>query len=84
MVPGPWYWDLHDLDHTRGIAWQEGWMPLCQAHSLNICLCTCLLLLTAGPSSHWAHRETIAPMAPGPSFSSDWGDWEEDRHRIDK
>lgn len=35
MVPGLWYCDLHDLDHTRVIAWQECWIPLCQAHSFK-------------------------------------------------
>ena len=80
MVPGPWYCDLHDLDHIRVIAWEECWIPPCQAHSLSICLCTCLLSLMAGPHNQWACREIVAP---GPSFSSDWGDWEEDGHRID-
>lgn len=80
MAPGPWYCDLHDLDHIRVIAWEECWIPPCQAHSLSICLCTCLLSLMAGPHNQWACRETVAP---GPSFSSDWGDWEEDGHRTD-
>lgn len=66
MVPGPWYCDfLHDLDHIRVVA-HRSVGSLCQAHSLSVCLCTCLLSLMAGPHNQWACRERVAP---GPSFS---------------